>query len=67
MTKKQTLEKIAAANTQYKTLETRNSDGHDFKEVAVWNLKKALEEAYEAGQKAGPKKFNIGKLEKERN
>jgi hypothetical protein len=31
------------------TLETRNSDSLDFYDVAVWSLKKALQEAYEAG------------------
>lgn len=33
------------------TLETRKSDRLDFKEVAVWNIKEALELAYEAGCK----------------
>lgn len=31
-------------------LETRRSDGEDFFEVAVWELKKALLEAYNAGK-----------------
>jgi hypothetical protein len=34
------------------TLETRKSDRLDFKEVAVWNVKQALEMAYEAGRKS---------------
>lgn len=33
------------------TLETRKSDRLDFKEIAVWNIKQALEFAYEAGRK----------------
>jgi hypothetical protein len=38
------------------TLETRNSDSLDFKEVAVWSVKKALEAAYQAGYTAGMRK-----------
>jgi hypothetical protein len=34
------------------TLETRRMDSLDFHDMAVWQLKKALEEAYEAGKKA---------------
>jgi len=48
----------AAADTIAKSilgrdLETRNSDGEDFTEHAVWNLKAALAAAYEAGKAAG--------------
>jgi len=32
------------------TLETRNSDSLDFHDVAVWAIKDALQEAYEAGK-----------------
>jgi hypothetical protein len=45
------LEKIAAKFFYTETLETRNSDSLDFHEVAVWNIKSALEEAYKLGQK----------------
>lgn len=31
-------------------LETRNSDSEDFLDVPVWNLKRALEEAYLLGK-----------------
>lgn len=31
-------------------LEIKNSDGEDFFEVSVWELKKALLEAYNAGK-----------------
>ena len=31
------------------TLETRNSDGLDFHDVAVWAIRDALAAAYEAG------------------
>lgn len=34
------------------TLETRNSDSLDFHTVSVWQLKKALEAAYEAGRQS---------------
>ena len=37
------------------TLETRNSDGLDFHDVAVWAIRNALEAAYEAGRVAGAK------------
>lgn len=37
------------------TLETRNSDGLDFHDVAVWAIRAALEAAYEAGRVAGAK------------
>ena len=40
---------IAQQILDLKTLETRNSDSLDFKEQAVWNIKKALEQAYKAG------------------
>ena len=32
------------------TLAARNSDALDFRDVAVWNLKAALEDAFEAGR-----------------
>jgi hypothetical protein len=34
------------------TLETRRSDSLDFHDVAVWQIKEALEAAYEAGFQA---------------
>jgi hypothetical protein len=34
------------------TLETRRSDSHDFHDVAVWEIKAALEAAYKAGQQS---------------
>lgn len=33
-------------------LETHHSDGEDFIEVAIWELKSALKEAYEAGRRS---------------
>ena len=34
------------------TLDTRKSDSLDFHDLAVWQIRKALEAAYEAGRKA---------------
>lgn len=38
------------------TLETRNRDSLDFHDTAVWNIKKAIDMAFEAGRKVGAKK-----------
>lgn len=48
----QLLTEIAKKHLNLETLETRNSDSLDFHDVAVWSLKDALQEAYEAGLKA---------------
>lgn len=40
---------IAEKHCGFETLETRNSDSDDFRDVAVWSLKDALEAAYAAG------------------
>lgn len=48
----QALASIAKITLELDTLDTRNSDGLDFKEQAVWQIKWALEQAYLAGQKA---------------
>jgi len=45
----QLLTEIAKKHLSLETLETRNSDSLDFHDVAVWSLKEALQEAYEAG------------------
>ncbi|MCK0171400.1 hypothetical protein MWU53_10060 [Aliiroseovarius sp. S1123] len=34
------------------TLETRNRDRLDFHDVAIWSIRTALEEAFEAGRRA---------------
>lgn len=44
-----TIEQIARDSLGIPTLETRNSDRLDFHNVAVWNLKEALEDAFAAG------------------
>ena len=43
---------IAAKHFHLETLETRNSDGLDFHDVAVWSIRTALEAAFAAGQAA---------------
>ena len=43
---------IAAKRFHLQTLETRNSDGLDFLDVAVWSIRAALEAAFAAGQAA---------------
>jgi hypothetical protein len=47
---------LAIAQRQFRleTLETRNWDRLDFHDVAVWAIRAALEEAFEAGRRAGP-------------
>src|ERR1700758_3612616 len=40
---------IAKEHLSFDTLETRRSDSLDFREVAVWCVKAALEAAYKAG------------------
>lgn len=55
-TKKPTVDELLAAiakeNLHIDTLETRNSDGLDFHNVAVWSVKDALLAAYQAGMAA---------------
>ena len=43
---------IAAKHFRLETLETRNSDGLDFHDVAVWSIRAALKAAFAAGQAA---------------
>ena len=49
---------IARRQFRLETLETRNWDRLDFHDVAVWALRAALEEAFEAGRRAGPANTN---------
>ena len=46
---------IATRHFFIETLETQNSDRLDFHDVAVWAMRAALSEAYEAGRVAGAK------------
>jgi len=41
---------IAAKYFRLETLETRNSDGLDFHDIAIWSIRAALEAAFAAGQ-----------------
>lgn len=58
--KEQVIEDIAKRHLLVDTLTTRNNDSQDFYEVAVWCLKAALEEAYEAGKTASAIDANPG-------
>ena len=49
---------IAQRQFRLETLETRNWDRLDFHDVAVWAIRAALEEAFEAGRRAGPTDTN---------
>ena len=48
-----TLDHIAQTILGLETLDTRNSDRLDFHDVAVWNIKAALQAAFEAGKQDG--------------
>ena len=50
MTKNKIFADIAKRRLGIKTLRTRNSDSLDFHDVAVWQIKDALEEAFQAGK-----------------
>lgn len=50
------VEHIAKQILGIETLEAQKSDRLDFHEIAVWNLKEALQAAYRAGQVAGSTK-----------
>ena len=43
------LEDIAKEHLRVPTLETRKSDSLDFHDLAVWQMRAALEAAYQAG------------------
>ena len=45
----QVIEQIALDHLFIQTLETQNSDRHDFHDVSVWAIQSALEAAYAAG------------------
>ena len=49
---------IAQRQFRLETLETRNRDRLDFHDLAVWALRAALEDAFEAGRRAGPVNTN---------
>lgn len=47
-----TIARIALEHCGFETLDERRSDRLDFREVAVWSMKAALEAAYLAGRAA---------------
>lgn len=47
------LTKIARKHLNLKTLETRGSDSKDFHELAIWDIKTALSQAFKAGYAVG--------------
>jgi hypothetical protein len=53
-TAQRTAQLLAIAQRQFRleTLETRNWDRLDFHDVAVWAIRAALEEAFDAGRRA---------------
>jgi hypothetical protein len=51
-TQDELLQAIAKQVLGFETLETRNSDELDFRDVAVWRIREALEQAYAAGERA---------------
>jgi uncharacterized protein DUF6900 len=48
---RQALDLLACRVLGVETVETRNSDGLDFHDVAVWTIRKLVAEAYEMGRK----------------
>jgi hypothetical protein len=60
-----TLERIAHEILDLDTLATRNSDCLDFHDVAVWNIKAALEAAYAAGEAASRNKAERAQPQKQ--
>ena len=53
------LAEIAKKHLNLETLETQNSDSLDFHDVAVWGIKDALQEAYEAGKQGQKQSLQI--------
>jgi len=51
----QLLTQIARQHLDIETLETRRSDSLDFHDVAVWQVREALQAAYLAGVAGGAK------------
>lgn len=51
--KEQTVTRIAREVLDLETLDERRMDDLDFHELSVWQIRQALEQAYEAGRAAG--------------
>jgi hypothetical protein len=54
----QAILKIAQRVLKLETLDTRRSDSLDFSDQAVWQIRAALEAAYDAGYRAAQKEDN---------
>jgi hypothetical protein len=52
MAKNKAVQTIAEETLNLPTLKSRGRDSLDFHELSVWQIKKALEEAYDAGERA---------------
>ena len=48
--KEQTIQRIVREVLWLQTLEQRGRDHLDFHEVSIWQIRRALEQAYEAGR-----------------
>lgn len=58
-TQQQAIDDITSQILKLETLDTRNSDELDFHELAVWQIKEALQAAYKAGnEQSKTKKLN---------
>lgn len=51
--KEQAVTRIAREVLDLETLDERRMDDLDFHELSVWQIRQALEQAYEAGRAAG--------------
>jgi len=51
-TREQAVEGIARRILKLETLEERKNDEHDFHELSIWTIRKALEAAYDAGRQS---------------
>ncbi|WP_066016585.1 DUF6900 domain-containing protein [Endozoicomonas atrinae] len=59
-TRQQAIDDIASTILKLETLNTRNVDNLDFHELAIWQIKEALQAAYSAGlQKSDASSKNL--------
>ena len=52
MTKNEAVKKIASRALGIIHMEPRDRDGLDFHDLSVWQIREALEQAYDAGREA---------------
>jgi len=53
MTRNESVERIGKQTLGLPTMKTRNSDGLDFHDLSVWQIREALNQAYDDGYDAG--------------